>query len=577
MTIEATLPQAVENLLKELMGARKAFRLYPASNPLAAEWLQRLHRAVEAALGQGPPLRLRVAQTGFEWDGGQLAPKDRTLEAFRFELASRKITEVTLTSGVEPGELRELIELLNDTGGDPAAAARGLPTATRILLGGSLARYGKAEGVATTAGGDLLEAALEEILDALRDTLRQMSEDRLRIAAWFSVLARDAEDAAVLTRAIRMLAAFVGTEPDREIRYRALVETILALPAPLRGAVVRTGLLPAVRTDLNVIKLLARLSGDELAELAGSVPAEELRGLHADIDRRPVESWMKTRMQESLEDVLAEKEVAAAPIEPLIEDYDPSLVAFRERVHVGCTPDRVLEHSVAVLFILLEETESESYPVLLISALEETISEALRLEQLGLAVRVLQWLARPEKLRAEWQVEHQRRALLLRRRLSGRATVAQLAVCARRGAVRRSRHASGRWSARPLSISWTSWPTSQTTPCAGACFASSPPSATTPPPPSGPVSRTRAGSSSGACSRSWRRSATWPGWTRSSRPAATPHPQVRREAARWSASWAGRARSASSSRSWPTRTSRSGAPRSGRSRGAGRRGRRAGP
>jgi hypothetical protein len=435
VTIEATPPQAVENLLKELMGARKAFRLYPASNPLAAEWLQRLHRAVEAALGQGPPLRLRVAQTGFEWDGGQLAPKDRTLEAFRFELASRKITEVTLTPGVEPGELRELIELLNDTGGDPAAAARGLPTATRILLGGSLARYGKAEGVATTAGGNLLEAALEEILDALRDTLRQMSEDRLRIAAWFSVLARDAEDAAVLTRAIRMLAEFVEPEPDREIRYRALVETILALPASLRGPVVRTGLLPAVRTDLGVIKLLARLSGDELAELAGSVPAEELRGLHADIEQAPVESWMKTRMQESLEDVLAEKEVAAAPIEPLIEDLDPSLVAFRERVHVGCTPDRVLEHSVAVLFMLLDETESESYPVLLISALEETISEALRLEQLGLAVRVLQWLARPEKLRAEWQAEHQRRALLLRRRLSGRATVAQLAESARRGAV----------------------------------------------------------------------------------------------------------------------------------------------
>ena len=123
MTTEATPPQAVETLLKELMGARKAFRLYPASNPLAAEWLQRLHRAVEAALGQGPPLRLRVAQTGFEWDGGQLAPRDRTLEAFRFELATRKITEVTLTPGVEPGELRELIELLNDTGGDPAAAA----------------------------------------------------------------------------------------------------------------------------------------------------------------------------------------------------------------------------------------------------------------------------------------------------------------------------------------------------------------------------------------------------------------------------------------------------------------------
>jgi HEAT repeat protein len=69
------------------------------------------------------------------------------------------------------------------------------------------------------------------------------------------------------------------------------------------------------------------------------------------------------------------------------------------------------------------------------SALEETINEALRLEQAGQAVRVLQWLTRPEKLRAEWQTEHQRRTLLLRRRLSGRAPVSQLADGVRRSAA----------------------------------------------------------------------------------------------------------------------------------------------
>jgi HEAT repeat protein len=335
---------------------------------------------------------------------------------------------------VEPGELRELVELLNDTGGDRPAGERGLPTATRIVLGGSLARYGQAEGGAVATGGDLLEAAIAEILDALGDALRELSEDRLRVAAWFSALAPGGEDATVLIGAIRMLATFVESEPDREIRYRALVETILALAPPLRSTIVRTGLLPAVRTDTNVIRLLARLSGDELAELAGSLPAEDLRGLQADIDGAPIESWMKIRMRESLEDVLAEKEVAAAPLESLIGDEDPALAEFRERVRASCAPDHVLEHSVAVLFTLMEETESESYPVLLIGSLEESVNEALRLEQFGLAVRVLQWLARAEKLRAEWRPEHQRRVLLLRRRLSGRASIAQLADSARRGA-----------------------------------------------------------------------------------------------------------------------------------------------
>jgi HEAT repeat protein len=231
-----------------------------------------------------------------------------------------------------------------------------------------------------------------------------------------------------------MLAAFVESESDREIRYRALVETILALAPPLRSAVVRTGLLPAVRTDTNVIRLLARLSGDELAELAGSLPAEELRGLQADLDGAPIESWMKVRMRESLEDVLATRELAAAPLELLIGDEDPALAEFRERVRASCAPDFVLEHSVAVLVTLMEETEAELYPVLLTGTLEETIHEALRLEQFELAVRVLQWLARAEKVRVEWRAEHQRRVLLLRRRLSGRASVSQLADSARRGA-----------------------------------------------------------------------------------------------------------------------------------------------
>ena len=47
------IPQVVEGFLKELLGAKKALKLYPAGNPLAAEWVQRVHRSVEAALGLG--------------------------------------------------------------------------------------------------------------------------------------------------------------------------------------------------------------------------------------------------------------------------------------------------------------------------------------------------------------------------------------------------------------------------------------------------------------------------------------------------------------------------------------------
>src|SRR5688572_29521170 len=109
----AQVPQVVEGFLKELLGAKKALKLYPPGNPLADQWLQRLHRAVETALKEGLPPLLRIEPGRFEWDGGQLPTKDRALEDFRFELETRRITEVAVEPGVEPRELRDFLDALN--------------------------------------------------------------------------------------------------------------------------------------------------------------------------------------------------------------------------------------------------------------------------------------------------------------------------------------------------------------------------------------------------------------------------------------------------------------------------------
>jgi hypothetical protein len=55
MKLEPAPPEVSEGALKELLGARKALRLYPAANPLAVEWVQRLHRAAEGLLRDRPP------------------------------------------------------------------------------------------------------------------------------------------------------------------------------------------------------------------------------------------------------------------------------------------------------------------------------------------------------------------------------------------------------------------------------------------------------------------------------------------------------------------------------------------
>jgi hypothetical protein len=68
MPAAPTVSQVVEGFLKDLLGAKKAVRLYPAGNPLAGEWIGRLHRSLETALKDGLPPVLRIGPGRFEWD-----------------------------------------------------------------------------------------------------------------------------------------------------------------------------------------------------------------------------------------------------------------------------------------------------------------------------------------------------------------------------------------------------------------------------------------------------------------------------------------------------------------------------
>ena len=439
MATATQVPQVVEAFLKELLGAKKAVKLYPAGNPLATEWVQRLHRSLEAAHKDGLPALLRIAPGRFEWDGGQLATRDQALESFRFELETRRIHEIVIDPGVESWELQHLLDCLN-LRHEEVDAAGGLSTllaqrhVVHVALRGPL--WGDGSGAAgsgpAAALSDLLESLVAAILDMLADQFRELTYDRLRLSGWLAELARPGDRRDVVFRGIQMLVPMVEREPDREIRYRTMNECLMTLPEPLRTDVVVGWLMPAVRTDLNVLSLLTRFSGDEFAELVGLLPAPSLEALRHEIEALPAEEWKKARISESLEDALAEKEVAAAPVEPLITDDDPVLLALQGAARTGCTPDQALEHSVSVLFHLIGETESEGYPALLVDALEEAVTEALGRDQLELALRILHRLAKPVELRPEWQPEHQRRLQQLHRRLAARSHVSLLADLLRR-------------------------------------------------------------------------------------------------------------------------------------------------
>ncbi len=438
-TSTTQVSQVVEGFLKEFLGAKKAVKLYPAGNPLAAEWVQRLHRSLDNALKDGLPPVLRIEPGRFEWDGGQLPTKDQALEGFRFELETRRITEIAIDPAIEAWELQHLLDCLN-LRHEEVDAGGGLPqllaqrNVVHISLRGPL--WGDGSGAAgpgpATTMLDLIDGLVAAILEALAEQFRELTYDRLRLSAWLLELAQPGDRAEAVFHAVQMLIPLAEAEPDREIRYRTLNECLITLPEPLRTSVVSAGLMPAVRTDLNILNLLTRFSGDEFAELVGLLPANSLESLRTEIETLPAEEWKKARIAESLEDALAEKEVAAAPIEPLIADDDPGLLALQEAARAGCTPDHALTHSVNILLHLIGETESEGYPTLLIDALEEATTEALGRDQLAVALRILQWLGQPGELRPEWQAEHQRRLQLLHRRLGGRSQVSPLGDLLRR-------------------------------------------------------------------------------------------------------------------------------------------------
>lgn len=433
------VPQAVEGFLKELLAAKKAVRLYPAGNPRAEEWVQRLRRFHETALKEGLPRHLRVAHGRFEWEGGHLATRDPALEAFRFELASRQITEIVIDPGVEPWELRQLLDFLNQA--SPAGDAAGSPPTpvdqrrlVHITIGGSLSHY-NVTGTETTmvAGLGEMDGFVAEILESLGRQFRAFTEDRQRLAAWFVELAQAEEGAGGVCRAIQMLIPIIEAEPDREVRYRTLCEALMSVPDTVLGWVVREWLLPRAQTDPDVLNLLTRFSADEFAGLTGLISSPALEALRAGFEGLPEDDWRAVRLREGLQEALVTKDAPTAALDPLIAMDDPEVVKLREKAQAAGIPSHVLAHSIAVLFRLLGEAEVEGYPALLVDALESAITEALEQGRVGLAFRALHSLSQGAQLRPEWLTEHQRRFDLLRRRLSGRSQVGLLADVLRRG------------------------------------------------------------------------------------------------------------------------------------------------
>src|SRR5262245_58597194 len=235
-TSTTQVPQVVEGFLKELLGAKKAVKLYPSGNPLATEWVQRLHRSLESALREGLPPVLRIGPGRFEWDGGQLLTRDQALESFRFDMETRRVTEIAIDPAVESWELQHFLDCLNLRHEDVDAAG-GIAhllvqrSVVHITLRGPL--WGDGSGPGATSPGskatmlELIDGLVATILAGLAEEFRELSYDRLRLDPWLLELARPGDRAEAVFRGVQMLIPLVEAEPDREVRYRTLNECLI--------------------------------------------------------------------------------------------------------------------------------------------------------------------------------------------------------------------------------------------------------------------------------------------------------------------------------------------------------------
>ncbi len=423
--------------LKALVAAKKSLALYPAGSHMASEWIQRLHRSLRGFFQEGMSFPIRVGPDRFIWEGEELILLDPALEAFRFDLETRGITEFSIDAQVEDWELEQFLDLLNQ----PAASLDSILSAAEYLRkknvihvtvhGPTMGRQAVPGGVMGLRGGwgeDELDRLVETVLALIEDRLTDLMYDRKALIEWFEVIA-DGDRIEVLASALRMLGKMAEKAGDREIRIRTMMEALLRLPESVRRSLLTQWLIPAAGDDLMAFNLLTQLTEDELGDVARLVPDEQLLSLTTELHEFPWEEGKRQRLLEAIALTLQRKGASESPLDAVValSRDDPLVVELREEITAACRSGQLLERSMQILLAVILRVENEEYPGFALDALEEMSGEAIARGRLDLTLEVLKSLADSSQLGREWMREHPRRLALFLRRAGGRTHVSLVA------------------------------------------------------------------------------------------------------------------------------------------------------
>lgn len=433
-------PQLLVLFLKALIAAKKSLSLYPVGSEMATGWIDRLHRSLDGFIEQGMSFPVRVGRDRFSWVGEELLTIDPTLEAFRFDLESRGISEFSIDPAVENWELQAFLDLLNQppasiqsiAGGSAFLHARNV---VHVSVGGPGIGATPAEDSADSpslramqTGKDDLDLFVDTVLKMVEERLGDLMFDRTGLASWFQALC-EGNRVDRLCAAVRVLGTMAEGGTDREIRVRTMLEALLHLPGATLRPFLTQWLLPAAGSDLVAFNLLTQVTEDELADIARLVPQDQLLSLSSELLEFPWEEGKRQRLLEAIAWTIrrqSEPEAAIGPAAPLLRD-DPLLVELRQEIMAACQADVLLDRSTDILLALIFSIESDEYPGFAVDAIEEIVGEALARGKLDLAVRVLSTLSTSTQIGGEGMREHARRLAIFRRRVAGRTQVSLVA------------------------------------------------------------------------------------------------------------------------------------------------------
>ncbi len=186
-------------------------RLYQGEGAVLERQLADLEQKAARALEDGP-FTVRVAPFGLVWKGAPVTPEDKRPPYF-FRLFCDGVRELTFKPGIEPGELRALVDVL---GADPRAGEDDLVT---LLWKAELAHVGYyavdalAEAATAAAGAeDLVDEAAARLDASEGEAELRLTSDDIRLLR--------PEDLVDWVREARAPAAPSGPEADLARRLR---------------------------------------------------------------------------------------------------------------------------------------------------------------------------------------------------------------------------------------------------------------------------------------------------------------------------------------------------------------------